>query len=451
MIFVVLFVYLVHVLVKSDPIIKKRKVFFNLAIIFSIFFFNSADIIVGLPLYMYPMILSVLLSLICKIKIKKNALIILISLITSMFVPLVAMGFGMLDESYLLLKDSNADAINIYNQLFIPKLDFTVFKHFIFFILYLLFVMVNYDLLNDNQIVKETVNIIEIVFKILFIALAIEWIIVNITGFNDRPLMQLIFSLKTLNQTSNWYTWGSKSVALCFSERSAMSIILIYYAIVIQKKMLSKKDYLYIILSIIAIYCTGSSTALAAMGLFMLLFFVKVAVENRKLGHLLIVLIIGIIVLTIFVLNFQLFTQKIYTFLFGGSDFGSAFSRSRSIELGITAIQNHPLFGVGIGTIYAHSLIVQSTANIGIIGMLLTLALHRSCCNINLNFKNALIMIYITIILFSASNIQHFTSPYFLMIIIVLRMGNVKQNIAIEKPVPRKEKYEKNINYNDNI
>ena len=182
MLFVISLIELVLIFVKSTDVDSVRKKLFSFSIILSLFFFSSCDPIIGMPLYVYPMFLSVVLSLIYHPKLKRYLIFILILLFVSMMIPLIRMGWGIGTERYLLIKDSIADVLSLNDQLFIPTVDFTVIKHFIFMLVYAVFVIVNADIVKDNNYVKTLLDRLILLFKILFIGIIIEWTIVNIFG-----------------------------------------------------------------------------------------------------------------------------------------------------------------------------------------------------------------------------------------------------------------------------
>lgn len=80
----------------------------------------------------------------------------------------------------------------------------------------------------------------------------------------------------------------------------------------------------------------------------------------------------------------------------------------------------HLNFGVGIGTVYAHSMLVQVFANIGLIGFIITVMIHFDTCKFKLNLKNAFLLLMILIIYSGSSTLQEFTSLEILLVFIIL-------------------------------
>ena len=434
MLFVISLIELVLIFVKSTDVDSVRKKLFSFSIILSLFFFSSCDPIIGMPLYVYSMFLSVVLSLIYHPKLKRYLIFILILLFVSMMIPLIRMGWGIGTERYLLIKDSITDVLSLNDQLFIPTVDFTVIKHFIFMLVYAVFVIVNADIVKDNNYVKTLLDRLILLFKILFIGIIIEWTIVNIFGgINDRDLMGWIFSLKTNNQTENWSTWGSHSVALWFTERSNFNIVALFYMICLKKKNIAASEWFWIILSIIATYCTGASSCLVILVVYLFMEVLTIVIRNKKISQFILALFIVASCLMVLLSNMELFMNKIDSFLHSNIEtWGSGFFRANSITYGIKAIKDHFLFGVGIGTVLVHSMLIQTLANIGFAGTFLMLWLHYLICPIKCNLVNILSSVFIVGISYGCYMVQNFTSPFLIIIFIILNCSeeilDAKQN-----------------------
>ena len=247
------FVYLIVILFKRRDINLLRRDLFTLTVILCLIFFNSDDPFVKIQLYIYPMILSIFLSLFVNHRINSTALIAMLILIVCLLIPLIMIQIGMVDDTFLLLKKSNTNVMNISSQLIKPTIDFTVIKHFLYLVAYILFVVFNSDLYADGRYIEKLLNDVTKWFKILIVSLIIEWTFVNaLGGFNDRQIMSDLFSLNGTFQTSNWYTWNSYSVCLWFSERSSYGIIIFYYLILLKKKFLKTSDWIWCLLAAVA-------------------------------------------------------------------------------------------------------------------------------------------------------------------------------------------------------
>ena len=429
MLSIFLLLFIIYIILNRSSIIEKRRKMLLTSLITSLFFFSSADPVIGLPLYMYPMLMSITLAVVDKSKIKKSSVLLSIVLVFVMLIPIFGMVVGVINEPYLILKESNTDTLDVYNQLIVPTVDFTVIKHFVFFVLYILFVVFNYSVINDTAFLSEIIQVVEKCYKILFVAIFFEWLIVNLfSGLNDRELMDFVFSFKTLNMKANWFTWGSYSVAFCFTERSTMAIVFVYYSIVVKKNVLKKADFFWIAASFVAVYCTGSSSALAAVIMFIVIIFFITVLKNRNIGQIAIVSLICVCATAFILANFDMLSSKIMIFISNESSYNSGFYRIQSIELGFEAIKNHPLFGVGIGTVYAHSMMIQVFANIGLVGFVISMMIHFECCKFKLNIKNILLIFMIVVIYSGSSTLQKFTSPEILLVFIILNQCDLKDS-----------------------
>lgn len=421
MLFIFSLVELISIFVRNKELDLVRKKLFTFSVILSLFFFSSNDPILGLPLYIYPLIFSVAISFLYRPRISKQLILGFVLLLLSLIIPLVRMELRMETSSYFLIRESTTDVLNVNTQMHIPDVDIRVIKHFLFLAVYVLFIIVNEDLTKDSGFIKILLDEIIVLFKVLFIGIIIEWIIVNaMGGFNDRLLMGSIFSMKRTNQTTNWKTWGSYSVALWFPERSNFNIVAIYYMIYLKKREIKSAEWLWLVLSVFAIYCTGSSSCLAILAAYLLAEAFVVLVRNRKINQITVVLLILIGCTAVLLNNMELFTNKLQIFLSGEESWSSGYFRANSISYGIKAIKDHLLFGVGIGTVLAHSMLVQTIANIGIVGTLLMLWLHWKICPIAKSFINTIIAAFIIGISYGCYMIQNFTSPFLITIFIIL-------------------------------
>ena len=421
MLFIVILANVIYTFIKSTNIETIRKKMFTLSIILSLFFFSSSDPIIGMPLYVYPMLFSVALSLIHHKKVKRSFIFIFILLLFSMLVPLIRMELSAGTERYFLIKESSTDTLSINNQMFIPNVDFTVIKHFIFMLTYAVFVILNADIVKNDNYIQNLLHEIIIIFRVLIIGIIIEWGIVNaLGGINDRYLMGGIFSLKNINQKINWKTWGSYSVAFWLAERSNFNIIALFYMIYLKKKDIKTSEWMWIALSALAIYCTGSSSCLAILALYLLAETFVVLIQNKKINQVIFMSVIVVSFTVVLTSNIELFTNKLQAFFSWQEIWNSGFFRANSIYYGIKAIKDHIFFGVGIGTVLAHSMLIQTLANIGFIGTALMLYLHGAVCPKRNMATNIVTSVFIVGISYGCYMVQNFTSPFLITIFIIL-------------------------------
>lgn len=419
MISFVLFVYLLYLFFLKDNR-KKRTLLFICTIVITIFLFSSKDPIIKLPLYIYPLLLSVLFSL--KRSFPKKLFMSFCILSLVLIIGICLLGIGIHNQGYLLLKQSNTDTwTDISQQLFIPTINFTVLKHFIFFFIYMLFILCNYDICIDKEVVDKTISILNFSFHVLFIGIIIEWLLVNVlklSGEIDRSIMSYLFSIIDVNQTTDWLTWGSYSVAFCFTERSEIGVIIIYYLIQLKQK---NPSYFWILISFFTVYCTGSSTGLSCTVLFITIYTIIQFVEynNVNLKWILFFIIILILIFILSKNNLELFS-KVNAFISDNGGVGSASFRARSLDYAKIAITSSPLFGIGIGTIYCHSMLLQTIANIGILGFIATLFFHYHICPFKFNMINTMEIITIFYVSYGAFMIENFTSPFILTLFLIL-------------------------------
>ena len=406
---------------------------FITTIVFTIFFYSSHDPIVGMPLYFEVMLVSIVVSVVKKhkVKVRKLVLICIGSIIVTLMIQLLNIYCGINITQVILLKESDTDVMNIATQLTAPKLNFTVFKHFSFYMCYLIFVFVNSDLLKNRKNIDDTFKVLIKGFKILFICLIIESLIVNaLGGYNDRHLMQIIFGFKNLNMQENWKTFGIFSVAFSFTERSYMGVVIVYYLILSVYK---KYDYDFLkwfIISIVAVLCTGSSTALVVVLLFAVYFFRDVFIKGKSSMVRIGFLLAAIIGAGLFAMYSSMLLNKINVFFDQSEVWSSGYFRRQSITYGLKAIEFSPLIGIGIGTVYAHSMIIQTVANIGILGVVLGVIYHIEIISTPKINIDRFYKVIITIIICSSTfTVQDFTSPLLLCLI----LGCFETNVEYER------------------
>ena len=314
--------------------------------------------------------------------------------------------------------------MNINSELRVPTFNFTIFKHFMYFFIYILFVVLNADLYRSELFLSKIIAKVCAIFKILISLIIVEWSIVNILGgYNDRSLMDFIFSLNGVNQKTNWYGWGSYNVALWFTERSNFFIIAIYYLILLNKNDISRKDWKWIILSAVACYCTGSSSALVIFVLYILLQGSIIIFKTRRVKTYLIYSVVFLFAAITLYKFYPVFSPKILSFINNKSEWSSSHFRMQSIEYGLKAFASRPFLGVGIGTVFAHSMLVQTLSNIGLIGLYFTLYIHQKVCPICLNkFQKIVGIFFFIFISFGTFMFQHFSSPIIITFFLISHM-----------------------------
>lgn len=404
-------------------IIAKNKQFkenvFILTIILSIFFFSSSIPIINLPLYFLTMCISLIANLF-NIRKKVSKKLITVFLLINCFLLLQIFNIILSVNVFnsLLINKSNTDILNLLTEMHTPVFDFTIIKHYIFYVLYLLFLIFNVDIIKTKM--NKTVKITEITFRVLFICIIVEFIFVNVfDGFNDRQIMAFIFNYEP-NQLENWLTFGVYSVALCFNERSSMAIILFYVLIRLNKlKYGNNKAFIWDALSLLAAFCTGSTTAIFIIGVYIIIVFFHL-LFSRPLTPNTAIFLIAIVVFSMVILsNYSVYLDKILVFIYDSNEYGSASFRRNSINIAIDCIIKNPLIGLGIGTNYSHSALFQTLANIGFIGAILFIKIHKMIIPKNkvINFTLVIRVVFTLIVLSAAFMLQQITSPFSLMLI----------------------------------
>ena len=416
MLLICLIIYICYILINNHKVGYKL---FVSTLIVSIFFFSSKDFIIGMPLYFYFMLISTFVSFRNKkesFRINKNMIIFGLILVT-MIVQILFISLGTFISDSLLINQSNTDLVDISDQFFKPHLNFTIIKHFIFYFMYLLFLIANYDYISNKFLISNISNILLKCFKILFICILIEFVIVNLLkGYNDRQFMIYLFNINN-NQITNYNEYGHYTVCLSFSERSEMVIILVYFFIRMSNKSFNGNEFLWDILGGAACFATGSTTALLVCAIYFIWLLIVYLIEQKNRAKTYFAIFLFILVIVIAIESNRISFGKFNEFIKPSIEYGSAFFRNRSIKYGIKSFLKSPLLGQGIGTVYCHSGLIQTLANIGIIGLVLMYILYRNILVRKFSLLKMLILICIS---YGAFIIEQVTSPYFLVVFISL-------------------------------
>ena len=202
--------------------------------------------------------------------------------------------------------------------------------------------------------------------------------------------------------------------------------------IYLKKRDINSFEWFWFVLSAVAIYCTGSSSCLAILAAYLLAEIFVVLIRNKKVSQVIFISLIIVVCTVVLINNIELFTNKIQSFFSGQESWNSGFFRANSINYGIKAIKDHIFFGVGIGTVLAHSMLVQTISNIGFIGTALMLYMHSIVCPAKKTIVNILTSVFIVVISYGCYMVQNFTSPFLITIFIILNCNeeilNAKQN-----------------------
>lgn len=420
------------------PLINRngyREFIFILTVVVSLFFFDSKDPFIGIPLYMYIMVLSILLGLFCRrhyIKTDKKLFIVCILIVVAMMFQMIMLLFGINVQKALLLKQSTTDTLDITSELLYPTVNFTVIKHFLFYIAYLMFLFFNADYLRNKNKLAKLLKCCVKIFKLLFVFLIVECVVTNFTGLlKDRNIITLIFNT-SLNQTIKWTSYSGLYTSVAwFSEASNVRIVIIYYLIRITEKNYKFKSIIWDLVSFFAVFASGGSTALMISAIYVVYSVFYLIVVNRYM-YLKIIGTAFLIACVCVVSKYgEVMFAKVNIFLSGAITWGSASARSQSIVYALNIIKYHPLFGLGIGTVYSHSGLFQALANIGIVGTSLLVYAHIILLKPSVSFIVIVKIIFVVGILFAAFMIQEITSPF--MCILMMTMFAETKSRAIEK------------------
>ena len=411
-------VYLLYFFSKNKSIHKLRFLTFCLTLFVSCFLYDTR--VFGQRVYFVLQIVSLFLSLFDNKRCpKRQSSLFLFSssiLVGVMLLQMVNLLFGANAHPSLLIYVSNTDVTNIMSQIFTPRLDSTVIKHFLFFIVFILFVYSNRDFLCDDYYKAKITHIFKYGFACLFSIILLQFFAQNVIGIS-YTVTQDFFDL-TLGITPKIYQVGALfSSNAWLPEPSSTGIYILFYLIILRQTQISRKDFFFEFLGLICAFLSTSTTTIATAGIFGLLFILRCLFDKSYCGdnvlrHIFLPLTFAAVLL-VAVLFSDTFVYKIVTFVTGSGSSLSASWRKQSILLALQVFLKTPLIGNGIGTVFAHSMMVQVISNIGLIGLISSLLLNLAFVKNNSKFSWVLFLL--TLGVFSASGtLQQYSSPYFL-------------------------------------
>ena len=399
-------------------IAKAKEVLFLTTLILSFLFFNTADPFLGIPIYIYFALLSILINLFSLTRTKQfNKLAIVFLLLNIvMLVQICNLRIGIFNPVSLLINKSNTDTLNIAQEMFVPTIDFTVIKHFVFFDIYLVFALFNFELIKKPSILFKLKKLVYLTIIILFVTIYLEFFIANFINYDYLDIIPKIIGFDDNVKRTGFFDFYV--VHGWLSEPSSIIVTFPFFFVLAEKGLFNLKNLLLFIFGFIGVSMTGSTTGILMVFACFLYAYLRIILKGVKIQIIIstcVILALGVV--SVFLFKDQLI--KVISFLgFGESagEFGSSTFRSESIVLAINSFAKAPLLGVGIGTVYCHSMVFQVLANIGLIGTFLSLYYHKLLFK---HYRFSISKLTIIFILFLGSEmIQTFTSPYMLVVIV---------------------------------
>ena len=242
--------------------------------------------------------------------------------------------------------------------------------------------------------------------------------------------MEKIFSF-TSNAGYN-YTgfFNLTTVSFCAVERSGFAGVATIYFMLILKNKFDLKNVLMMVLCVACTIFCSSSSAIVTTLIFLAILLTKEILKSKN-GLLQICSLVSLcIVFSFVIINREYLFSKVNDYFNQTKEWGSAYFRSQANIYGIKAFKYSPLIGLGIGTNYSHSALIQVLSNIGVLGALFTLLFHLSFVKIKLNFENIIIIIALIGIYWNSGIIQSFTSPHLLFFFLCL--SNTKYSMKFD-------------------
>lgn len=400
-------------------IAKAKEVLFLTTLILSFLFFNTADPFFGIPIYIYFALLSILINLFSLTRTKQfNKLAIVFLLLNIvMLVQICNLGIGIFNPASLLINKSNTDTLNIAQEMFVPTIDFTVIKHFVFFDIYLVFALFNFELIKKPVFLVKVKKLVNFIIILLFFVIYLEFVVAN---FINYEYLDFIPKIIAFDDNVNWTGFFNFYVVHGWlSEPSSIIVTFPFFFLLAENGLFNLKNFLLFLFGFIAVAMTGSTTGILMVLISFLYAYFKILQKGSKVEiSISTILILALGITSIFIFKDQLI--KVLSFLGIGEkagEYGSSTFRSESIVLALNSFIKTPVFGVGIGTVYCHSMVFQVLANIGLLGTFLALYFYKLMFK---NYRFSILKLAIIFVLFLASEmIQTFTSPYMLVVFII--------------------------------
>ena len=254
--------------------------------------------------------------------------------------------------------------------------------------------------------------ILKLIF-LLFLLIILEFIISNVLNLHSLAL-SLNFFL-TLDDTSVDYINNNLNVGQGrLHEPSNLVVTFPYFSFYSENNNISVKSLLFLTIGGLAILISNSTTMIIIFGLVMIRFILN---SIRRKNYLFALTLISFVCIFALLEQGYLLSslEKVQNFLeFDNAEWGSGFFRG-SLKYAMISFMQAPIFGVGVGTVYCHGMVLQVLSNIGIFGIFGVILLYYSI------FKGQKLskfrVLFILFIYFASGLFQEFTSPYFLIVI----------------------------------
>lgn len=400
-----------------------RFFLFAFSVVLAFFFFASYDPVIKMPLYIYFCILSILFSLSNIGNGKHNRLIqIGLCLILCLFVQIVFLGLDFVDYQVLLINKSNTDILNVTSQLQSPQLDMNVIKHFVFFVIFILFLIANADYFNPVD-KNRLWRLLILIYYVFFTILIFQSFVVNILGISQHNITLLLKSIFCLQGVIAEYSaFGIKSCQAWLQEPSGIIFVLPLLCYILRSPRLTGNHIALLFLTDVSCALSTSTTGIVVSLLFSFLIILKqiFVQKNTNLSLRIFFVIIFVLGALISLINFQSIFDKIIDFISFKQVANSAGYRSQSLMLAIQVFLHYPMLGVGIGTVYCHGMVIQVLANIGVLGFGFSFLLFIDSMRLKLHKENLLLLILNMLIFCAGGLLQEFTSPHMIPILLAV-------------------------------
>lgn len=382
-------------------------------------------------------IVSIILIYLSKINIKMRRKNIYSALILFSFVLIGILNLLINKELPQITLEYDSFILGDYYGTHIPYFNESNRYYLIELVFFLVTVFLSQDYLISKEKVITLINYMKKSYMIYFIILLLEILISNIFNNNYfRDTILFIFGVQDYGEGISDYIFRNGIIggAAFFPETSYISIILIYYLLILKQGLISNLEILMYYISILLLLLSGSSTGIMLLPLAIIISLKEIINKRKEYIHGLILLFyIGVIInfmyiySDIFYLLKDVLISKINSYLSGEKlndvVVYSGLARSFGNEQAYKIFMEEPLWGIGLGSIWAYGIIPSALASMGIIPLLAYGVYIKYNMYISIYRKNILLLIILLLYCTSIYQFNYLFTPFAFALFILFNIN----------------------------
>lgn len=435
-------VYFIYCLM-NKKITNFRWYLFLGMILFNMFVGIGYVINIGitLPYYMFFQILfcifSIILICISKVNIKINSKNIYSALIFFSFVLVGIFKLLISNDLPQVILEYDKFILGDYYGTYIPYFDERNKNYLINLVLFLVTIFLSQDYLINKEKVSALINYMKKFYIIYFTILLFEIVISNILNNNYfRDTILFIFGVQDYGEGISDYILRNGIIggAAFFPETSYISIVLIYYLLILKQGLNTNLEVLMHYISILLLVLSGSSTGIMILPLAIIISLKEIINKRKKYIHgLFLLCYISIIINFIYVYSDifyivkDILISKINSYLSGEESNDiisySGLARRFGNEQAYRIFIEEPLLGIGLGSIWAFGIIPSALANMGLIPLLAYSVYIKYNFYISIDKRNILLLIILVLYCTSIYQFNYLFTPFAFALFILFNVN----------------------------